>query len=245
VLLLCSDNRESVLFHSNTFAEVFYIESSDIDKTLLFPGLHLFRVTDHEDSQHRLHHGYQVLFIGDPEMAIEEGMLSCTLINETQLEICVPGTVASFFKDYASTHRILKQKKKTSKPARVAHSIVISRFQEDPSLMQLKYLIDVSRTGETLTNTVFTPGSERFGPVRPKSSLIERVFHRGSTQHVTTDLYAAFNVARVEKTIRKALVTEKQRSTNLVADDLDEDGDEDGDGTNEGAARMDTGSGDY
>lgn len=187
----------------------------------VLPTLQLFRLVDVKDDNDHLHHGYQFLFTGDPEMALK-GHLSCTITGDSTVELTIPGPAASFVNNYKETVDELKRKKKILQPACNAHATAIGRYQEYKDLVRCKYLFKFDNTGEKLTNAVFSSGGQRFGPVQPTTALIVRAFEFGGKAYPTTDLYAAFNIARVEPRPRKAIVSEK-KSGNLVVDSLLED----------------------
>ena len=116
----------------------------------------------------------------------------------------------------------MKRKGKISKPAINAHATAIGQYDEETDLVRCKYLFKFDNTGEKLINSVLSLGGQRFGQLWPKVELIVRAFEWGGKAYTTTDLYAAFNIARVEPRVRKAIVSEK-KSGNLVTDGLLED----------------------
>lgn len=205
-----------------SYTDVFEIEDSEIPENAILPTLQIFRLYDVPDEKHRLHHGYQILFNGDPRMAIE-GHVTCKLISATEVVVELPGPPSSFTHNFQATSAMLQRKKKTTHAALLAHASAVGRYQEDTSLMKLKYLLKFDKTGETLTNSVYSPGKPRFGAIHPKSTFVSSSFTHNGKTYSTTEIYAAFNIARVEKTVRMAIISPKKKSGSLLADDLDDD----------------------
>ena len=96
-------------------------------------------------------------------------------------------------------------------------------------------LVDFSKTGEKLTNKVFSPGSGTTkGLVVPKPTKVESEYDHDGTNIVSTEVYAAFSLARVESEYRTKKVKQPPPpSTNMMAaamargksDDDDDDDD--------------------
>lgn len=178
----------------------------------------------------RLHHGYQLLFTGDPQLAID-GHVSVSLVSATEIEFEVPSTVAAFAVNYKAASKQLKRKKKLSKLAFKAHSTAADQYDEDPSLLKLKYRVDIGKMGETLTNGVFDASGKTYGVVRPQTAIVEDKFEFKGKEYPTMHLFAQFNIARVEATVRRGEVGKKKTGKSLIADDLDNDGEEEMSGT--------------
>ena len=201
--------------------EIIQISDPEVSKNVLVPPtLQLFRLVDHRDEKDHLHHGYQILYTGDPEMALD-GNMTVTLTGDTTVEVEMPATVASFAKDYEQTKRQLKNKNKTTKAASKAHASAVGNYADDNELLKVKFLLEFRGTGETLTNAVFS-GPKQFGPVRPKTCFVTRSIIFNGEEYPTTDLYAAFNIARVEPRVRQGKVKTKS-GVNLMTAGLEEE----------------------
>ena len=223
LLLLCN-----ALTHNT---EIFHITDSEVKHNALVPTMQLFCLLDEPDPQNanketkRLHHGYQFLYTGDPELAID-GHVSVTLLDDTDVEFEVPATVGSFAKHYDDARQQIQRKKKLSKASYNAQSTGVTHYMNDPLLLKLKYLVKFEQTGETLSNSVFDVNAEQFGAVRPKTAIVTGKFTNGGIVYPTATLYAQFSIARVEPTVRQRGVAQRRAAVSLIADDLNDDGED-------------------
>ena len=152
------------------------------------------------------------------------GLVKVTLLGPTSLEIEVFVPSATFTKKFPETLRYLQRKDKTTQSGAKAQSSTASRYQSDESLMTLKYLVKFDKCGEELTNAVFNPKDEAYGPVRPKVALVEDSFNLKGKEFYTTTAHAEFNLARVEPYPRKGTFTETaSSSSNWFMDDISDE----------------------
>lgn len=93
--------------------------------------------------------------------------------------------------------------------------------------MKIKVLINFERTGKEVTNAVWTPGSNPFGEVQPKTCRIDHTFlHRGKSRSATL-LVVGWNIARVEKEERYGDVgSSNEDDDNAVDRDLNDSNDD-------------------
>lgn len=210
------------VFIREDYDDVFTISDPEDFANILVPTLQLFRLHNIKDDKGQIHHGYEVLFTGDPRMGT---LVTVTLVSATKLVVTVPNAPGSFTHDYGSTtNEQLLDKDKTSEPQTMARATAIDRYTNDPELLVHKYLIDIEQTDETLTNSVVNPGTPRFGPVKPKACFVSGVFKHKSREYPTSELYSSFRVARLEPFPRFDNPQDrKNTSGNLVMDELDSD----------------------
>lgn len=191
--------------HVSTCLVIVNVDSADVNKNALVPGLLLFRVLNERDGNSRLHHAYQLLFLGDMELALG-GSLSVSMLSPTAVEVVMPACSDVFLLHFDEFQRALKAKKKMSKAALRSHTIAANKMLNDKSFQLIKVLILFDKTGEQLTNAVFSPTGDALGTVHPKAFVVEHDFvEEGKTNaHHATTLVAGFIMARVESDERMA-----------------------------------------
>lgn len=190
-------------FDPDEYDDVFNIESTEIVQTELVPNLQVFRLLDEVvGDEKRLYHGYQIMYTGDPQMGLAKGYLSVTVLSETLVEVVVPCAVASFAKDYKNSLSVMRREDASSTSIHNAHRTATQRFKKNPDSNKFKYLLNFAATGEKLDNTVF--GGASHGPVQPTVALVSRGIALFGKHYTTTDLYAQYNIARVETEFRVA-----------------------------------------
>lgn len=204
----------------NSFAVVLAVDSSEVTKNSLVPGLLVFRVLDQADGDNRLHHGYQLLYTGDMQLALD-GLLTCTVVSETTVEIVMPVCSDGFLLSFNKFKESVKSKKKMSNAVLRAHATAANKMVRNKDLQTIKILVDFEKTEEELTNAVFSPSSQRFGAVKPKAIVLEDDVVLNLKSYHTTTLYAGFLIARVEQEERMAEISIQSQSSNL-ADELAE-----------------------
>lgn len=168
----------------------------------------ILRFSDHEDKDGRLHNGYQILFGGDLGGGAD-GLLKVTLVNSTQVLVQMPSFPSSFTCQHERLQLVMERVGDTP-AAKRAYSTAASKLVRSKSCRLMKVLIDFDKTGEELTNEVFCPSSEN-GHVTPVTAAFESEIQlpRINKRFPTTELYAAFNIARIETTIRMARMVGK------------------------------------
>jgi hypothetical protein len=198
-------------------AVILHVDSSDVTKNTLLPGLLVFRVLDEIDKDNRLHHGYQILFTGDIQLALD-GMLTCTVVSKTDVEVVVPSTCDSFLLSFNKYKGLVKRKKKMSDAVLRAHATAANKMMQNRDLQSMKILISFKNTGEELTNSVFSASTQQTGAVQPKAVVLEDEVEFNSTTYQTSTLYAGFLIARVEEEERMAVMGNPPTSN--LADEL-------------------------
>jgi hypothetical protein len=215
------------------FPVVLRVDSSEVTKNTLVPGLLVFRVLDEKDSNNRLHHGYQLLYTGDMRLALA-GLLTCTVVSKTAVEVVMPACSDGFLLSFNDYKQAVKSKKKMSAAVLRAHTAAANKMVQNKALQTVKILVSFEDTGEELTNAVFSDSSHPLGEVKPKAVVLANDVELSGKQYKTATLYAGFLIARVEQEERMAELTSKTATSNLaeeLADDLqgmtvDEDDDD-------------------
>jgi len=205
-----------------------YVDSAEVTKNVLLPGLQVFRLLDEIDGDRRLHHTYQLVYTGDPQAALEAGALSASLVSPTEVAVVMPSVSGAFAFHYEEVKARLQRKRKTTTAALKAHTTAVNNYTQNKSLHRFHVLVKFDKTDEELTNKVWTDNSSRFGTIQPKSVLIPTEFIQGGQTIRSTELFVAWNVARVEQTKRYEELKGKPDDDNLVADDLSVEADMDG-----------------
>jgi hypothetical protein len=197
-------------------AGVVNVDSEEVTKNTLVPGLQIFRVLNQQDSAHRLYHGYQFLFTGDLQLAAK-GMLNCTVVAANAVEVVMPACADIFVHNFAGFERAALGKFTLAEMEPLPTAV--SKMVKDKDLQKIKVLILFDKTGEELTNAVFSPTKEQLGAVLPKTVTVSDTFEEaGSTFHRTT-LFVSYFIPRVELEERVAKIGTPV-SSNLVGDAL-------------------------
>jgi hypothetical protein len=211
------------------------VDSSEVTKNTLVPGLLVFRVLDEKDDKNRLHHGYQLLFTGDIQLALD-GLLTCTIISAQEVEVVMPACSDAFVLSFNKYKQSVKAKKKMSSAVLRAHATAANKMVQNRDLQTIKILVSFENTEEELTNGVFSSSAKQFGVVKPKAVVVEDDAMVHSKGYTTSTLFAGFLIARVEHEERMADVDTNKSTSNLaeeLADDMggmgmDESDDDDG-----------------
>ena len=187
----------------------------------------MFRVYDEIDpATKRLYHSYQFLFIGDMDMATGSGYLNCKVISPTQVVIVMPVVAGVFVNDIKGLIRRLASKGKTTSAITKAHVTAARKYKSDASLQKIKVLVDFSRTGEQLDNSVWTRGSPPHGGnVSPRSCELTHLFTNKSKEKSSTLLCVGWLIARMEPEKRYGDVASSEED-NAVMNDLESSDDE-------------------
>ena len=184
---------------------------------MLATNLLIFRITDHVDGKQRLHNGYQILYTGDYRAALQ-GFLTVTLESPTTVLVTMPAVPSSFLYHNPSVVRQIQDRKYSTRSVQNSYSTAVSKILAEPSLQVVKILINFDHTGEELTNEVFSPSFVPTGAIVPEVTGIKLSQTYNGIAYSTTELYAAFNVARVEEEVRTAEIEKPPvPPSNLVA----------------------------
>lgn len=200
-----------------------YVDSSEVTKNILLPGLQVFRLLDEVDEDGRLHHTYQIVYTGDAEAGLASGSLSATLVSPTEVAVVMPGVSGAFLYHYSDVEASLTRKLKTSSSASRAHTTAVNHYTEDPDSHRFKALVKFDKTYEELTNKVWSDPTDQFGVIHPKSILIATEYQHLETDFSSTELFVTWNIARVEPSKRYQELKGKKNQANLVADGLSVD----------------------
>lgn len=201
------------------------VDDAEVNNHCLLPGLQVFRLLDEVDENNRLHHAYQLLYSGDMELALK-GNLSATVVSKTGVLLELPVCVGSFINAFPSVKKQMRSKGKTTTAAAKAQTSAVVKYNSNKEMQKFRVLVEFKGTGETLANEVFSPGSSDTGVILPKSIIVQIPFDYNGKLYERTDLFVGFTVARVEPTVRMAVVAKSVDKGNLVADDLAEEVDE-------------------
>lgn len=196
------------------------MDCAEVCKNCLLPNLSVFRVYDEIDGDNRLHHSYQLQYTGDMETGLEQDLLRAEVITPTKVVVVVPVSSAVLLNHYDSLKAQMVRQGKVTSAAAKSHSTGVTNYNSDKALKKFRLLISFEKTGETLTNEVWTPRSGQLGVIKPKSTLFNRTVKFNDTDYETTDLVVLWTVARVEPTKRYSVVQQQQTAGNLVFDDL-------------------------
>jgi hypothetical protein len=212
------------------------VDSHEVTKNTLVPGLIVVRVLDEKDKNNRLHHSYHLMYSGDVGLAVD-GKLTATLIGPTAIEVVMPAFTSSFLTNFEAVKSAVREKKKVSSSSMKAFTTAANKIANNEDTQTIKVLVLFDDTGEELTNGVFSESAQRFGTIPPKAVIFEGTFDINGTTYHETSLYCGFIVARVETEERMAAVATPMRGnalaadlaagmegTNMTYDDTDDDG---------------------
>jgi hypothetical protein len=197
-------------------AGIVYVDSEEVTKNTLVPGLTVFRVLNQQDSRDRLHHGYELVYTGDVQLAAQ-GSLSCTLISPTAAEVVMPACSDVFLLNFRALQRAAEGKLTNAEMGPLPSAI--NKMVKNPELRKIKVLVLFDKTGEELTNGVFSGSVEQLGIVKPKTLIISDDFEEAGGAFERTTLFVTFFIPRVEAEERMAKVG-VPLSSNLVGDAL-------------------------
>jgi hypothetical protein len=201
------------------YPATFDITDRDVKRSELLPNLLVFRITDDTDSDHQYHNGYEVVVLGDLRQLIA-GLYKAVLLNEFEIEVELPTTSASFLHDYETLRRAMAKFGHLKDAAVKAHTIARGGIlKKDSNRMTLKILIRF-RTGEKLTNAMYTPQSHPYGEIDPEPTPYTTRFTWMNKQYENTELFLSFKVSRVEEEVRMSIVTPETNSVNRAAERL-------------------------
>lgn len=192
----------------------------------------IFRLIDHVDKEDRLHNGYQILYTGGDFAAAINGLVSVKLIDELSVLVSIPAVPNSMLQH---TSAIILQMKTAGHPVECvenSYNTAVSKLLSNQSRQLVHFLVKFDKTGETLTNEVFSPNAVPDGPVQPFPIVFEGKQQCKGKHYKNTEMYAAYNIARVEDEDRMAKVQKpKAVSDNLLLENLgmtfDNDSDDD------------------
>jgi hypothetical protein len=204
--------------HSIVISATFTINSSEVPKSELLPNLLVFRLLDDIDHKEQWHHGYEIVVIGGLR-STAEGNYKVTLLNEYEVEVCMPTTSSSFLHEYDVLQVALKQWDNHNDAAERAHISCMSGLLHDSDRSSLKILIRFA-TGEQLTNAFYTPDAVPFGEVNVSVTPWKTSFHFMGQDWPTTDVWLAWKVSRVELNKRMA-TTSQSSSKGKAAEELE------------------------
>lgn len=208
--------------NSNTLAVAAtrYVDSSEVAVNVVATNLMIFRLVDYQDSKKRLHNGYQILYTGDLKAATD-GLLTATLVDDTTIVVSMPAVPNSVLSRWQEVNRAFEVKGYGTGSVKNSQTTGISKLANNPELQQVHIQIKFDKTGETITNEVFSPHSIPFGAIAPQVTPFQSTVQYGSDSKVyaTTDLFVAFNVTRVELAVRMAEIRQPS-DTNPIAAEL-------------------------
>lgn len=182
------------------YAATFEITDKEVLRNELLPNLLVFRLQDDKDSNNQYHNGYEVVIIADLRHLIG-GLYKATLLSDYEMELVLPTTPASFLEDYSTLQRAMVGWDTLNAAAVKAHETCRAGIMNDSDRKTLKILIRF-RTGEKLTNVLYSPESVPYGEIEPAPTPYEtsHVWKGRNWKH--TEVWLAFKVSRVEGTAR-------------------------------------------
>lgn len=142
-------------FTAEPFYEHEVTEAECGSENHIFPNLLLHRITNHEDSQGHLHHGYQIMYLGD-YWGPSKGLLKAKLLNETKVLVEIPSLSSSWFRKQSTVQGALREYGALTKDVEAAYSTSARRIRANPTEMLSRVVIDFGPTGERLTNEIFS-----------------------------------------------------------------------------------------
>ena len=234
--------KMSATMDESDYDHIVYIDSAEVTRNYILPGLQIFRLHNEKDDKEQLHHGYQILYVGDLEMGVIAGNLKCEVMSPTEIAVTIPAVPGVMVNAFSYFNRILHSKGKTSKPAKQAQATAVMAYKKDKTLALVKVLLRFERTGETITNRTWSNTKDHTGVVKPKvCKMPHQTSYKGKAIDVTY-LVVGWNIARVEIEERYDDVNSDDDDGNLIGKELSSDEEEvDQNGTNGGAGQFDFG----
>jgi hypothetical protein len=165
----------------------------------------VYRIVDHKDGSNQLHNGYEVVIMADLR-AVATGLYKATLLNAHEIEIEVPTAASSFLENDSSIKTAMVALGHSSGPAEQAHTIQRSGVLNDPTRKTMKFLIRFHKTGESLTNAVFTRNSVPVGEIDSEPTPFSISFQLFQKTWTTTEVWLSWKVTRVENERRMVTV---------------------------------------
>ena len=207
------------------------MDSAEVNRNWLLPGLQMFRLYDEIDDNNRLWHAYQLCFIGDMAMGLTPGHLSCTVIDENKALLVMPIIPGMFVHGFKQLRRILAKKGKMTLASSKAMANAVNKYKKNKELIRYKVLIVFDRTGETITNAAFSKKKELTGTVSPKTAIVPHTYERNEKKYKTHNLVVTWTIARQEEEERYGDVVSDNEveDEDAVGDDLSDDDDDDDD----------------
>lgn len=194
-------------------AVVVHVDSNEVNDNVLLPNLLVFRITDYKDEGGRLHHGYQIVYIGD-YMNASKGLLEAKLISPTKVLVTLPACPHSFTDRQNAVQTQMKAEYAFLPQVKNSYTSAASKLRsETAGWKTFQVIVDFTDTGEDLTDNVFP--EEDFLLVSRVSLSNADLIHAGETVS-TTELYAGFNFARVETEVRMGKIEDDEK-LNMVA----------------------------
>lgn len=181
-------------------------------RTALLTKLHVFRLTDDIDSQQQMHHGWEIAITGDLR-SVALGFYKAELISDTEVVITVPSYDQGFAHDYDQLRAELVKWSYYNAAAEKAHTVSRSALASNQVPSTLKFLIKF-RTGELLTNTLYSPASVPLGEITPQVTPFSTDYTIGSTVYTSWNAWITWKVSRVEE--NKRMSTFKRTPTASV-----------------------------
>jgi hypothetical protein len=179
----------------------------------------VFRIVDYKDSNNQLHNGYEIVVVADLR-SVASGLYKATLLNEDEVEIEVPTAPSSFLENYARISAALSALGHISTPCEQSHTIQRSGLLNDPKRKTMKFLLRFHKTGEALTNGVFTPMSVPTGEIDAEPTPFSCTYPLFGKDWTTTEVWLSWKVARVEHEKRMVTVSAPVANNSSVADAL-------------------------
>jgi hypothetical protein len=167
-------------------------------------NLHVFRLLDDVDQSNQRHHGYEIGVMGDLR-AVGHGHYSATLISDTEIVVELPTATTTFLEDYDTMRAAMIATGTHNDAAEKAHVTARSGMLSNPDRKTLKFLVRI-RTGEKLTNAVYSPNSVPTGEIYPTVTPFTSSFtHLDGRTYQETKAWISWKVARVEHEKRMAI----------------------------------------
>lgn len=154
--------------------------------------------------------------IGDLR-SVALGLYKATLLNDYDVELEIPSCVSSFLQDYHEIKAAQVEWGNLNAAAEKAHTSARASIMNVDENQGLKILLRF-RTGETLTNIVYTPTSVPIGEIQPEFTPYQTRFEVFGHEYQTTEAWMSWKVSRVEKHKRMAAVDASVGGANKVAD---------------------------
>lgn len=184
---------------------------------VLTVNLLIFRIVDFEDESGQLHNGYQILFTGDFQHVADD-QVSAELVGPTSVLVTLPAVPSSFLHNHDKTVlKIQRNNGKLLECVRVSYATAVTQMLTNTDKQFFKVLVEFDETGETFTNNLFSPESTPFGPIEPEPIKVVRKFQWNGKDFQTTEMYVAYNVARIETEVRRKTVKMPRKKKSIAA----------------------------